>query len=91
MVNALVVLRAGLSCRLGHRGLSARQGCFINLLWGIASRTDYDLKADMAHSGEDLSYYDAANDKYYVPYCVEPALGAARIGPHQGGHLSLVA
>ena len=48
-------------------------------LWGIASRTDFDLKAHQNHSGESLEYFDAATNEKYVPYCVEPSLGADRV------------
>ncbi|MCL2364159.1 MAG: glycine--tRNA ligase [Defluviitaleaceae bacterium] len=49
-------------------------------LWGIADRTDYDLKQHMEHSGEDMNYIDP-NDttKRYIPYCVEPSLGLTRM------------
>jgi glycyl-tRNA synthetase len=47
-------------------------------LEGIANRTDYDLRAHMEHSGEDLSYFDQEHDRRYVPYVVEPAAGADR-------------
>lgn len=48
-------------------------------LWGIADRTDYDLKTHQEHAKEDMSYLDQANNKKYVPYCVEPSLGADRV------------
>ena len=48
-------------------------------LWGIADRTDYDLKQHMEHSGEDMSYLDPETNERYVPYCVEPSLGADRV------------
>lgn len=48
-------------------------------LWGIASRTDFDLKAHATHSGENMEYFDAASNEKYVPYCVEPSLGADRV------------
>jgi len=48
-------------------------------LWGIADRTDYDLKRHMEHSREDLSYFDPATNEKYVPYVVEPSLGADRM------------
>ncbi|GAA0123877.1 MAG: glycine--tRNA ligase [Clostridium argentinense] len=48
-------------------------------LWGIADRTDYDLKKHMEHSGEDLSYLDPTTNEKYVPYCIEPSLGADRV------------
>jgi glycyl-tRNA synthetase len=47
-------------------------------LWGIADRTDYDLKRHSLHSKEDLSYFDPIGNKKYVPFCIEPALGADR-------------
>lgn len=48
-------------------------------LWGIADRTDYDLKQHMEQSGEDLSYFDPVKKEKYIPYCVEPSLGADRV------------
>jgi glycyl-tRNA synthetase len=48
-------------------------------LWGVASRTDFDLKAHSKASGEDLSYFDQESGEHYVPYCVEPAVGVDRI------------
>jgi glycyl-tRNA synthetase len=48
-------------------------------LWGIADRTDYDLKQHMEHSGVDLSYLDPTTNEKYVPYCIEPSLGADRV------------
>lgn len=47
-------------------------------LWGVADRTDYDLKKHSEHSGEDLSYLDPNTNEKYVPYCIEPSLGADR-------------
>ena len=47
-------------------------------LEGIANRTDYDLRAHMARSGQDLSYFDQEHDRRYVPHVVEPAAGADR-------------
>jgi glycyl-tRNA synthetase len=47
-------------------------------LEGIANRTDFDLKAHEAVSGQDLSYYDQAADRRYHPYVIEPAAGATR-------------
>ncbi|MGH2790467.1 MAG: glycine--tRNA ligase [Actinomycetota bacterium] len=47
-------------------------------LEGIANRTDFDLKAHAAHSGEDLSYYDPETEERYVPYVIEPAVGVER-------------
>lgn len=48
-------------------------------LWGIADRTDFDLKQHMEHAKEDLSYFDPATNEKYVPYCIEPSLGADRV------------
>jgi len=48
-------------------------------LWGIADRTDYDLKQHIEHSKEDLSYFDPATNQKYIPYVVEPSLGADRV------------
>jgi glycyl-tRNA synthetase len=47
-------------------------------LEGIANRTDFDLKAHEAGSGQDLTYYDQPNDRRYHPYVIEPAAGATR-------------
>ena len=48
-------------------------------LWGIADRTDYDLKRHMDHSKQDLQYLDPYTNEKYVPYCVEPAVGVERL------------
>ena len=48
-------------------------------LWGIADRTDFDLKQHMEHSKDDLSYFDPNTNEKYIPYCVEPSLGADRV------------
>ncbi len=48
-------------------------------LWGIADRTDYDLKQHADHSGENFEYVDSSNGNKYIPYCVEPSLGADRV------------
>ena len=47
-------------------------------LEGIANRTDYDLKAHAAASGEKLEYFDQATGERYMPYVIEPAAGATR-------------
>ncbi|MFP5225350.1 MAG: glycine--tRNA ligase [Actinomycetota bacterium] len=47
-------------------------------LEGIANRTDFDLTQHMKFSGEDLQYYDQANDRRFTPYVIEPAAGADR-------------
>ena len=48
-------------------------------LWGIADRTDFDLKQHSAHSGEKLEYIDPVTNERYIPYCIEPSLGADRV------------
>ena len=48
-------------------------------LWGVADRTDYDLKAHMKVSGKDLSYLDPNTNEKYVPYVIEPSLGVERM------------
>ncbi len=48
-------------------------------LWGIADRTDFDLKAHIKESGENLDYIDPVTNERYVPYCIEPSLGADRV------------
>ena len=48
-------------------------------LWGIADRTDYDLKQHAQYSGEDFSYLDQETGEKFVPYCVEPSLGCDRV------------
>ncbi len=47
-------------------------------LEGIAKRTDFDLKAHAARSGERLDYFDPATNERYVPHVIEPAAGATR-------------
>ena len=48
-------------------------------VWGIADRTDYDLKQHMEYSGEKLVYRDPQTNETYVPYCVEPSVGVERL------------
>lgn len=48
-------------------------------LWGIADRTDYDLKKHMEYSKQDLAYFDPEINEKYVPYVIEPSLGADRV------------
>ena len=48
-------------------------------LWGIADRTDYDLNRHQEVSGQDLSYFDDETSERYIPYVVEPSLGADRV------------
>jgi len=48
-------------------------------LWGIADRTDYDLKQHASCSGEDFNYLDPFTNEKYIPYCIEPSVGADRV------------
>lgn len=48
-------------------------------LWGIADRTDFDLKQHAEHSGETMEYFDSETNEKYVPYVIEPSLGADRV------------
>ena len=48
-------------------------------LWGIADRTDYDLTQHQDVSGQDLTYFDDEAKEKYIPYVIEPSLGADRM------------
>ena len=48
-------------------------------LWGVADRTDYDLTQHAEHSGEPMEYFDPETNEKYVPYVIEPSLGADRV------------
>ena len=48
-------------------------------LWGVADRTDYDLTQHANHSGESMEYFDPETGEKYVPYVIEPSLGADRV------------
>ncbi|MBQ8140831.1 MAG: glycine--tRNA ligase [Clostridia bacterium] len=48
-------------------------------LWGVADRTDYDLTQHANHSGKDMQYFDPETNEKYIPYVVEPSLGADRV------------
>ena len=48
-------------------------------LWGIADRTDYDLTQHANTSGEDMTYFDDEKKEKYIPYVIEPSLGADRV------------
>ena len=48
-------------------------------LWGIADRTDYDLNRHMEYSKKDLTYLDPTTHDKYVPYVIEPSVGADRL------------
>lgn len=48
-------------------------------VWGIADRTDYDLKSHAEASGEDFTYQDPFTNERYIPYCIEPSVGVERL------------
>jgi len=48
-------------------------------LWGVADRTDFDLKAHQEHSGESMEYYDQETGEKFIPFVIEPALGVDRM------------
>ena len=48
-------------------------------LWGVADRTDYDLTQHQNTSGVDMTYFDQETGEHYIPYVVEPSLGADRV------------
>ena len=57
------------------RGLGAE----IEELWGVASRTNFDLTAHQNTSGKDLTYFDQESNEHYVPFVIEPSLGVERM------------
>ena len=48
-------------------------------LWGVADRTNYDLGQHAEHSGKDMTYFDQETGEHYIPYVIEPSLGADRV------------
>ncbi|MDR0819134.1 MAG: glycine--tRNA ligase [Oscillospiraceae bacterium] len=48
-------------------------------LWGVADRTDFDLKAHQTESGDSMEYIDQESGERYIPYVIEPSLGADRV------------
>ncbi len=48
-------------------------------LWGVASRTNFDLNAHQTTSGQDMTYFDQETNEHYIPYVIEPSLGADRV------------
>ncbi len=48
-------------------------------LWGVADRTDYDLSQHSEHSGEAMEYFDPETNEKFIPYVIEPSLGADRV------------
>ena len=48
-------------------------------LWGIASRTDYDLSQHQKYSKQNMEYLDPETNEKYIPYVIEPSVGVERI------------
>ncbi len=48
-------------------------------LWGVADRTNYDMGRHQEHSGKSMEYFDPETNEHYLPYVVEPSLGADRV------------
>ncbi len=48
-------------------------------LWGIADRTDFDLRSHQSQSNESLEYFDQETGVKYLPFVIEPSLGADRV------------
>ena len=48
-------------------------------LWGVASRTNYDLQKHQEYSGQSMEYLDPETNEKYIPYVIEPSLGADRV------------
>ena len=48
-------------------------------LWGVADRTDFDLTQHINQSGKSLEYFDTVTNEKYIPYVIEPSLGADRV------------
>lgn len=48
-------------------------------MWGIADRTDFDLRSHQEHSKESMEYFDPTTNEKYIPYCVEPSVGVERL------------
>ncbi|MBO5421744.1 MAG: glycine--tRNA ligase [Clostridia bacterium] len=48
-------------------------------LWGVASRTDFDLTQHQNTSSKSLEYFDQTTNEKYLPYVIEPSLGADRV------------
>ena len=48
-------------------------------VWGIADRTNYDLKRHQDYSGESLEYLDPETNEKYIPFCIEPSVGLDRL------------
>ena len=48
-------------------------------LWGIAHRTDYDLRVHQEHSGKDMQVQDTQSNEKYLPFCIEPSVSVERL------------
>ena len=53
--------------------------CIRDRLWGIADRTNFDLTQHQTHSGKSCEYFDPETNEKYIPYVIEPSLGADRV------------
>lgn len=47
-------------------------------LFGLAHRGDFDLSQHAKFSGKKLEYFDAENDRRFVPHVIEPTVGLDR-------------
>ena len=47
-------------------------------LYGLANRSDFDLRQHQEYSGEDLTYFDQASNSRFLPHVVEPTMGVER-------------
>src|SRR5690554_3044005 len=48
-------------------------------MWGIADRTDFDLRMHQEHSKSSMEYFDPTSNEKYIPYCIEPSVGVERL------------
>ncbi len=48
-------------------------------MWGIADRTDFDLRMHQEHSKASMEYFDPTTNEKYIPYCIEPSVGVERL------------
>jgi glycyl-tRNA synthetase len=47
-------------------------------LLGVADRTDFDLRAHAAHSGENMTVQEEGSEPF-IPFCIEPSIGVDRL------------
>ncbi len=79
-----IVLRAHSEEELSHYSNATTDIEFmfpfgVGELWGIASRTNFDLNAHQNESGKSLEYFDQETNEHFLPYVIEPSLGADRV------------